>query len=159
MLKMCKKYTQFKMYNNIYGIFQLCSVVSHHVIQSETKQHIEHGSMFEFWPGASFHKPCTETAGLTERSVSQLFRVWWTASAVTSAAFPKYSQCRVACPTSPSSLAMHMPRLRTTTLKLTKWTSTGTLNWYKLKNTPRNCEKCKSCNVVTAVKHFIQATV
>lgn len=47
--------------------------------------------------------------------------------AITSAAFPRHCQCRAACPTSPSLLTMCTPGLKTTTQKLTKWTSTGIL--------------------------------
>lgn len=69
--------------------------------------------------------PFVDTDRLTERSVTQMCRVWWMTLAKTSAAFPKYSPCRAACPTLRSLSAMFTPRLRTTTLKLTEWTSTG----------------------------------
>lgn len=59
--------------------------------------------------------------------VCQVCKVWWMGLATTSAPSPKYFLFRVSSPTTPSSSAMHTPRSRTATQKLTKWTSTGSL--------------------------------
>lgn len=94
-------------------------------------------SIFGHLFSGSLFRPFVDSDGLIEQSVTQMCRVWWMTSAKTSAAFPKYSPCRVACPTLQSLSAMFTPRLRTTTLKLTKWTSTG-------KRHPKSWKSCKS---------------
>lgn len=57
--------------------------------------------------------------------LSQGWRAWWTTSAGTLATCPNRCRYTIPCPTSPSSSATSMPRSRTSTLKLTRWTSTG----------------------------------
>lgn len=56
-------------------------------------------------------------ADVTNASVLQAYRIWWTTSAATSAASPELSHCRPLCPTSPSSSTTCTQRSKTTTLK------------------------------------------